>query len=342
MSRPPITAAEIVVQLAERIEQLCATLLKNGHREGAEYRAGSTYGERGDSLGVRLKGVKRGVWCDFATGERGDALGLVKACLALSTADAITWSLRWLGMDREDVTRSLSDAARRRNKSAEIAEERAATLEIARRIWREGQPLAGTIGERYLRSRAIDLPTWPASLRFHPNLQLGPRRNGINYPAIVGAVQVPTREFRGVWRIYLRPNGTGKAPVENPRLGLGDIVTGALRLTPAAEEMVVGEGAETCLSVLVADPGRSVWAGLSASLMQRIELPQMVRRVLLLEENDPPDKRGRRASPDAVKALAARLLHEGREVRIVRMPAGFKDANDLLRGSMVAGDANVA
>jgi hypothetical protein len=148
-------------------------------------------------------------------------------------------------------------------------------------------------------------------------------------------VQDANGEFCGVWRIFVDSRTANKAPVDSPRKGLGEIAGGAVHLTAVGEEVVVCEGVETGLAVLCADPARMCWAGLSASLMRRIILPPSVRRVVLLEENDPSDAYGRRASPDAVSALAQRFLAEGRDVRIVRPPAQFNDFNDwLMSGRM--------
>ena len=201
---------------------------------------------------------------------------------------------------------------------------------IARRIWLESTALPGTVGEFYLRHvRCITLDTWPPTLRFHPRLSYGPLSEGRSFPGIVCPVQNAAGELRGIWRIFLDPATGGKAPVENPRLGLGDIAGGAVRLTLVGAEEVIGEGVETVLSVLCCDPDRSYMAGLSASMMRRLELPPKVSSVILLEENDAPDEHGRRASPDTIKVLSARLLSEGRRVRIARPPAQYKDFNDL-------------
>ena len=72
-------AARLSQQLADRIEDLCATLLPAGRRVGHEWKVGSVQGEAGKSLGIHLAGDKAGVWCDFATGEAGDALDLAGA-----------------------------------------------------------------------------------------------------------------------------------------------------------------------------------------------------------------------------------------------------------------------
>lgn len=78
-----MTPSEVAKRLADRVGDVCQYLLPSGKREGAEWRVGSTNGEKGKSLGVHLKGDKSGVWCDFSTGETGDLLDLwcaVRGC----------------------------------------------------------------------------------------------------------------------------------------------------------------------------------------------------------------------------------------------------------------------
>jgi hypothetical protein len=57
--------------LADRAQSVAEMLLPQGHKEGQEWRAGSTGGEKGQSLGVHLSGQKAGVWQDFSTGKAG-------------------------------------------------------------------------------------------------------------------------------------------------------------------------------------------------------------------------------------------------------------------------------
>ncbi len=85
-------------ELAGRVESLCHELLPGGAKAGAEWRCGSVQGEAGKSLNVRLNGDKAGVWSDFATGDAGDALELVKATKGLSTPEAMDWARSWLGL----------------------------------------------------------------------------------------------------------------------------------------------------------------------------------------------------------------------------------------------------
>jgi hypothetical protein len=64
--------------------------------------------------------------------------------------------------------------------------------------------------------------------------------------------------------------------------------------------------------------------------MKAIELPPEIKKVKLLQENDAPDSKGRRASPEAMQILGERLDEEGRSVLITAPPAPFKDFNDVL------------
>ena len=98
MTNPGPSAADLAAMLADRAEALCRHLLPGGRRQGAEWRCGSVQGEPGKSLGVRLSGAKAGVWSDFAAGQWGDGLDLIKATQGLDTAGAAQWAMDWLGI----------------------------------------------------------------------------------------------------------------------------------------------------------------------------------------------------------------------------------------------------
>ncbi|RDI97693.1 toprim domain-containing protein [Dyella solisilvae] len=99
-------ATELARRLAERAEDVVRVLLPAGRREGHEWRVGSTAGEPGQSLGVRLSGEKNGTWADFSTGESGDLIGLVQAVNRCGLHDACTWANDFLGI-RDDRPRVL-------------------------------------------------------------------------------------------------------------------------------------------------------------------------------------------------------------------------------------------
>lgn len=92
------TARDVAALLARDAEAVAKMLLPGGKREGHEWKAGSTGGEAGKSLGVHLTGEKSGRWADFATGESGDLLDLWAACRSIPLAQAITEAKAHLGV----------------------------------------------------------------------------------------------------------------------------------------------------------------------------------------------------------------------------------------------------
>lgn len=94
-------ATDLAQRLSAQVEGVVRMLLPNGKRVGQEWRAGSSDGETGQSLGVHLTGDKAGVWSDFSTGESGDLIGLWMACKKLSLRDACKEAADYLGI-RED------------------------------------------------------------------------------------------------------------------------------------------------------------------------------------------------------------------------------------------------
>ena len=89
---------EISRMLADQAETVAKYLLPNGKRDGAEWRAGSTGGEAGASLGVHLTGTKAGVWSDFATGESGDLIDLWAAVRGLDMRQTLEQVRDYLGV----------------------------------------------------------------------------------------------------------------------------------------------------------------------------------------------------------------------------------------------------
>jgi hypothetical protein len=169
-----------------------------------------------------------------------------------------------------------------------------------------------------------------------PSLHLGEAADGrLLVRCFAGCSQgdvIAALEARGLWpgrserlparRAALRPDGAGKADVDPPRMALGAIAGGAVRLGPAAAEIAVAEGIETGLAVAQAT-GLPVWAALSTGGLRSLILPPEVRTVLVFSDGDAPGEA-------AARAAASRWLREGCRVRIARPPSGM-DANDLLR-----------
>lgn len=191
--------------------------------------------------------------------------------------------------------------------------------EPALRIWRSAKTCTGTIVGNYLNARGIGLAIPPA-LRFHPQLK---HQSGGFWPAMVAAVCGVDGEVGAIQRTFLSPQGGGKAPVEPQRMMLGSCRGRAVQLARPDDFLMVGEGIETCLAAMQAT-GHPAWAALSASGLRSLNLPDRVRKVVILADGDSTGEA-------AAKAAAARWAGEHRSARIARPIPGF-DFNDMLLG----------
>jgi putative DNA primase/helicase len=106
-------------------------------------------------------------------------------------------------------------------------------------------------------------------------------------------------------------------------MALGPIRGGAARLASAGETLALAEGIETALSVQQAT-GIPTWAALGTANLLRVELPAIVREIIICAD---ADSAGEKAAQEA----ARRFLRDGRRVRIA-LPASANDFNDVLTG----------
>lgn len=194
--------------------------------------------------------------------------------------------------------------------------DKADMVEAAQRIWREAAPIAGTPAADYLEQRGIIIEP-PPTFRFarlrHPE--------GGTHPCIVALVTSLAGRFAGIQRTYLAPEG-GKAQVRSAKLSLGRVAGGAMRLAPAASELVVTEGAEDGLTLLQ-ELGRPVWVAAGASMLPTMQFPAGVASIVIGADGDAP---GEAAATKAAKVFSER----GLAVRIMRPLGGAKDWNEQL------------
>jgi Toprim domain len=189
---------------------------------------------------------------------------------------------------------------------------------LALRMWHDECRPAGIIIETYLRARGITLPI-PDTLRFHPALRHTP--TGRLFSAMVALITNKHGSPIGIHRTYLSPNGKTKAEVDDPKMTLGNVAGGAIRLAPIGEHLLIGEGIETCLSAMQLY-GVPAWSAVSAYGLYTIELPADVRKITILVNNDDYGQ-------GAAEKAAWRLLKLGLRVSLAHSEIG-KDFNDQL------------
>lgn len=107
-----MNAHELSQRMSDNVSGIVQHLLPKGRKASGEWKAGSTAGEEGASLSVRLTGVKKGRWKDFATDEGGDLLDLWVATRGLSVAEAIAEAKAYMGI-RDDMPQRERQAYKR-------------------------------------------------------------------------------------------------------------------------------------------------------------------------------------------------------------------------------------
>jgi hypothetical protein len=192
-------------------------------------------------------------------------------------------------------------------------------MAAARAIWNTARAItAGDLAGRYLAGRAIR-PLWPAALRFHPAVWC--KEVGRPLPAILAAATSPAGYVVGVQRTWLAEPGR-KAALLTAKKALGQVRGAAVLLGDWAETVVVAEGVETALSASQA-LGLPALATLGASNFRSLTLPAAVRCVIIAPDRDPAGV-GERAA----RALAQRLIREGRDLFLAWPPGTAKDWNE--------------
>jgi hypothetical protein len=184
---------------------------------------------------------------------------------------------------------------------------------------------AGTLVEDYLALRGTDRRP-PSCLPFHPHIEHRP--SGRCLPAMAAVVQRLDGQITGLQRNYLRADGRGKASVVPNKVMLRVPRGSTVRLAPAAETLLVGEGIEMVLSAMLATC-EHCWVTLSTSGLVALELPPLplACEVVILADNDSSG-----AGLAAARA-ARRWIAEGRLVRIACPSIVGWDFNDVLRAS---------
>lgn len=126
------------------------------------------------------------------------------------------------------------DAVTLARRAAERRDEAQRRALQASYLWKEAQPVAGTLAETYLRGRRITCPL-PDTLRFHPECWHGPTAK--RHPALVALVE--GGDGIALHRTYLRADGSGKAEIDPAKMMLGAVAGGAVRLTEGPGPLVV-------------------------------------------------------------------------------------------------------
>lgn len=339
---------DIARMLGDSAEAIAREFFPNGRKVGAEWRVGSLAGEPGQSLAVRIAGDKRGVWADFAAGVGGDMLELVaQARYGGDKGQALRWARAFLGLtDRAAPEGAAPPPPPPRAPPSEVSRSFAGK---ARAMWLGGHPLGGTPAAAYLANRGIGLVALgrtPQALRFRPDAFCSERQ--ATAPAMLGAI---TRggTIIGCHRTFLERGPADrwlKARITAPKKVLGQVGGGfiplwrgasgkPIREAPEDDTLAIAEGIEDALTIALHMPEWRVIAAVSVGNMANLVLPTALRDVVFCWDRDGDNPGVARARGMAVE----RLMGEGRSVREIRPPEGFKDFNAWHLAEMAEGSA---
>lgn len=261
------------------------------------------------SCTIHLDGPYAGWGFDYATGERAGPIDLIAQATGLSDGALFDEAARIAGMDHP-APRSAPRA--KPDHSAEIA-----------RLVAGAVPLAGSVGEDYLRARGLSDPASP-DLLFHPDLTDFETKRG--WPGLIAVARFANGDRApGIHRTFLLDDGSAKAPAGKKMLG--SVADAAVRLfaLPDDGHLGVAEGIETAVAAYDLF-GTPVWAALSADGLARFRWPDGTTRITIYAD-----------AGDAGRQAAATLSDRLNRADIpneILLPLHGDDFNDdLMRGA---------
>ncbi|MBM3538528.1 MAG: ATPase [Alphaproteobacteria bacterium] len=315
----------IVARLRATAESWVPHQFPNGRRVGDEWRLANIKGaapRKQGSCVIALKGEHAGDWIDFDGGHGGGPLSALEEATGLKGRDLFAHAAEMVGW--------LPGAPSRQEPQAAAAKpERDTAREIAF-IMERAVPLADTPAAYYLRGRGLAFDG-VADLLAHHDLTHWETKSG--FPGMIAVVRDVDGESFAIHRTYLQvaadaPDTVTKAAVSKPRMMLGRVAGGAVRLAPISDAAIVlglCEGIETGLAVMTSCPGLPVWATLSATNLEQVKLPPEAHRIVILADHDASG-----AGARAAETAARRLRAEGRQVAIALPTRPGDDFNDVL------------
>jgi hypothetical protein len=304
-------AGDLARRLARDAEAVCRHYLSNGHRQGHYWTVGDVMNTPGRSLYVRLTGPDSGPgaagkWTDAASpSEHGDLLDLIRLNRNLrDLGEAMNEARRFLALPRPPIPSPPN--------LGHMPPAASGSSEAARRLFRGGRSIAGTLAEAYLRARGITGPLdWPA-LRYHPSVYYRETDHASleSWPALLAAVTDIDGNITGIQRTWLDPRRLTKAPLADPRRALGNLLGNGVRFGKATDVLAAGEGVETMLALKSVLPLVPVIAGLSANHLAALDLPPApaLGRLYIARDNDAAGLRATRRLRERATGLEVREL----------------------------------
>jgi len=340
--------AQVLREVMVKAEVLISGLLSEEINNKRSTPSKTVWGKKHGSVTLHRSGFKEGLVNDYERGIHGDVITYYAKHRGIDWYDAMSELAGMMGLDPErgSIQRMLSPAeeklkaeqARKKEQAILEEEKRRTRLQgVARKIWKESQPIQGTLAERYLKEhRGMDFDLSKLEMRYHP---AAPDFTGSRStkPAMVVGFFNAQKELTSVQCTYLDPRTANKDKnLEVVKRTIGQLRGSAgLMYQGGDEKVVVAEGAETAASLIPAVKDGSIY--ISGGNMQNVgNLSFLVdqhetKEILIAADNDLSFEV---PSWKATEAGARKLESEGMKPLVVlpEVVDGKKtDFNDVLK-----------
>ncbi|MDP1573758.1 MAG: toprim domain-containing protein [Coxiellaceae bacterium] len=248
------------------------------------------YGSKG-SLSVVVDGEKAGYFHNFETGEKGGMISLLMSELRLPFKDALEHASNLLGgakltkqsvpvQEKLQLTKTIVGSEKKK--------------EYINKLISQSKPLAGTIAEKYLQSRAIK-DTKNTTLRFLEHVQTGGgNKDKIPFSsALMAIAHDENGKPQAIQLTYLdKKTGTKIFGLPIAKRTLNSPTGAFVNLTPQIKSpniTFVAEGIETALSIrdtVMQIKNSQVVATLGKNNIENIPLQKTANTIVLVLDND--------------------------------------------------------
>jgi phage/plasmid primase-like uncharacterized protein len=268
---------------------------------------------RSGALKVTLTGQHRGKWKDWSDNNRsGDLITLIKDQRNISYTEAVIEASKIIG---QPTNFSIMETKNSDQLASENTVTKSNSYEYGQRIWQEGQPIKGTLAEKYLKHRGIE-NTELTGLRYHYGVYT--KESPTNYqPALVASFTDKDRNINSVEVIYLdRETGQKAQGFHTGKKTYGSKNGAVIDLSPYNQDTnisLITEGVITGLSVKEAYPNEHILAVGGKENIANISPDMLNDKVIICADND-----GKDISQDKSLYKAIDILKEaGKSVEIV-------------------------
>lgn len=325
--KPP-SAQDINEALTLQIKALSERLLGTPNRMSTANNL--RFGAKG-SLSIN---TTNGLWNNFETGEKGNALQLISVQMGFNDfKDTLDYAKDFLNCpDTIDHGKKPPKSKTEKTEIKESDNKKA----YAKKLYDNSLPIKGTLAERYLKEFRQLTDYFNADFRFMPNMTTWHGDKKTHVPALLCIAKDSKGEFNHLQVIRLNPLTGDKdtdSRVVKQTYGAMNGCPIVLNKTSKSQTTYLTEGVETGLSIFSANPHANVLAMIGKSNFKNVDLSRLSDKVVLCLDND-----GKATFKDSViEKTVLRLSASGKSVSLMIPKQSGDDFNDVLKRDGVSG-----